>query len=271
MAAETGPVSLPRELLDFYNGLWEIQQKYVDECRKMEVFAVPNEWVWNGTSPLAASIKPVVDPDLARELFNQLLELLACHKPDWLAETKKLEGMTKKEFSDLIVFSLAGDRKSVAEIINRLEIRPEVAEFLVFQTIKPFFQVFAEAAKPYLDAENWLQNCCPVCGHKAGMARIKEEEEGKRYLQCSYCETEWLFKRLACPNCGNEDHQTLSFLLIEETPGYQIDVCEVCKSYLKVIDERTGLKPSLARSEIQTIYLDVIAQQKGYSNLAANA
>jgi FdhE protein len=91
-------------------------------------------------------------------------------------------------------------------------------------------------------------------------------EDGKRHLRCSLCDTEWVYKRLACYNCGNEDHDTLSFLMVEEIPGYQIDVCEVCKSYLKVIEDRTGFYRDWDMVDVQTVYLDVIARQKGYSN-----
>jgi len=84
------------------------------------------------------------------------------------------------------------------------------------------------------------------------------------------CETEWLYKRLICYNCGNEDHRTLSLLLVEETPGYQLDVCEVCKSYLKIVDEKSVSQRDMRTADIRTIYLDVIAYQKGYTNKAAN-
>jgi len=270
MSKQTGPVSLPQELLDFYDALLDIQQKYLAKSRELHVFSAPEQWVWDETNPLVASIKPVIDPVLARELFNQLLELLACHKPVWVDSIKKLEGMTERDFSDLIVSFLEGDRKRVSGIISRLDIQPEVAEFVVFQTFKPFLRAYAEAASLNIDIENWLENFCPVCGNRAKIAVIRGEE-GKRYLRCSHCETEWLYKLLACPNCGNNDHQTLSFLLIEETPGYRLDVCEVCKSYLKTIDARAGLKPNMDTSEIQTIYLDIIAHERGYSNRAVNA
>jgi len=87
---------------------------------------------------------------------------------------------------------------------------------------------------------------------------------------CRYCETEWLFKLLACPWCNNEDHRSLAFLQIEDTPGYALHVCEQCRGYLKVVDEKNGGFCQMPAVEITTIYLDILARQQGYYNDAAN-
>src|ERR1700678_2238786 len=37
-----------------------------------------------------------------------------------------------------------------------------------------------------------------------------EGDGGKRSLICSLCATEWQYRRIKCPNCGEEDKEKLS-------------------------------------------------------------
>jgi FdhE protein len=145
-----------------------------------------------------------------------------------------------------------------------------ILKFIVTNTIKPFLSQVAQQMGKEKWGGSWGKNICPVCGNRPNIGRLAKED-GKRHLRCSLCETEWLYKRLVCYNCGNEDHHTLSFLLVEEIPGYQIDVCEVCKQYLKIIDERAGFHADLQLIDVRTLYLDLIAWQQGYNNDLASS
>ncbi|MFZ5641789.1 MAG: formate dehydrogenase accessory protein FdhE [Bacillota bacterium] len=265
----TGPVQLPGELAEFYEGIRNVQQQYLEKTGGSQAFKAPVNWVWDGTSPLINEIMPVFDPAPARELFRQLLKLLAVHKQVWAADTEKLAGITAQDFSVLVAAAMQGDREGMAGVITRLGVKPEVARFALLLTVKPVLRVFAEKAGPYIDKENWMQNYCPVCGNKAGAARV-DSTTGRRYLRCAYCQTEWLFRLLCCPSCGNEDHRSLAYIQVEETPGYGLHVCEQCKGYLKVIDEQKGGNRELTANEAATLYLDVIAQQQGYRNDSIN-
>lgn len=270
MSKEMGPVELPRELLEFYEGISRIQRRGLEEIRASQGFAVPEGWSREESGPLINSTKPEADPDQARNIFRQLLELLSGHKPDWAGETEKFAGINDRDFTLLIDSALRGEGEEAAGIVNRLEIHPEVANFALFHTVKPFLRVFAENAKEYIDTDGWLKNHCPVCGNKARIARL-DSVEGKRYLHCPYCEMEWLFKLLCCPECGNEDHHSLAFLQIDETPGYGLHVCEQCKGYIKVIDEKNGGDPRLLSDAAATLYLDLLARQQGYRSETVNA
>lgn len=266
MSEGIGPVQLPSELIKFYEGLRDIQLQNIQSITKSQVFSAPAGWVWDGASPVITAVKPVVGQAQAGALFRQLLELVAAHKPVWTEDVKKLSGMAEKDLSGLLDMVLQGNGEGTAEIVSRLEVHPEVAEFALLYTVKPFLQVFAENAKPYIESENWLQSYCPVCGSKAKTARI-DGAEGRRHLRCTSCDTEWLFKLLCCPFCGNDNHRSLKFLQIEETPGYGLHVCEQCKGYLKVIDEQKGGSPELLSNEAATVFLDLIAQQQGYRSI----
>jgi len=270
MSAQTGPVELPRELQGFYTELDAIVQQFVSIVRKCNLYEKPWRFTGDGTNPVIAFVRPAAAPAPARELFCQLLRLLARYKPEWNEDTKRLEGMQEEYFAGLFACALQGDREGAADSAGRLGVRPEVAGFALSYTVKPFLQVYAEVARPYIDCENWLQSYCPVCGSRPMTAKINSAE-GKRYLCCPQCETEWLFRILCCPGCGNEDHRSLAFLQVEETPGYGLHVCDRCKGYVKVIDEQKGGNPEFLSNEAATLYLDVIAQQQGYRGNGAKA
>jgi FdhE protein len=134
-------------------------------------------------------------------------------------------------------------------------------------------QLYANKLKSKVDQENWLKGNCPICGNFPAMEKLRREE-GKRILWCGLCGTDWHFKRLSCPFCGNEDHNSLRYFFIEEEvipdkTAFRVDVCDRCKRYIKTLDERKlpeSEKPELYMENLNTVYLDVLAQKDGYKS-----
>ena len=78
---------------------------------------------------------------------------------------------------------------------------------------------------------------------------------------------EWTFSRIQCPFCGNQDAKQLGNLEPEGWEVYRIAVCELCKGYLRTIDERKlpeGRSADLSKEEIATLHLCFIAEREGY-------
>jgi len=112
---------------------------------------------------------------------------------------------------------------------------------------------------------------CPFCGERPVAAVLRPEGEGgKRWLACSLCATEWEFRRLLCPACGEEDHEKLPVYVAEEFPQVRVEACETCRTYLKAIDmTRDGLAvPEV--DELAAVPLDLWAAGRGYAKLQAN-
>ena len=96
------------------------------------------------------------------------------------------------------------------------------------------------------------------------MGRL-EKETGKRLLQCHLCRTEWAFKRLECPFCGNSNQEKLRFFCDQEDPAYRVEVCDLCKTYLKTVDAREVDKEvSLFVEDLATLHLDLVAEREGF-------
>jgi FdhE protein len=116
-----------------------------------------------------------------------------------------------------------------------------------------------------------VQPLCPFCGSKPVAAVLRTEGDGgKRFLLCSQCLTEWEFRRLLCPNCGEEDKERLPVYTAEEFPYVRIEACDTCHVYVKAIDlTKNGLAvPEV--DELATPALDLWASERGYAKLQTN-
>src|SRR5262249_12169646 len=68
-------------------------------------------------------------------------------------------------------------------------------------------------------SESAATSTCPVCAELPVAAVLRPEGEGgKRSLVCSLCFTEWPFRRLLCPNCGEEDQAKLPVFRADPFP-----------------------------------------------------
>jgi FdhE protein len=84
-------------------------------------------------------------------------------------------------------------------------------------------------------------------------------------MTCPRCLAHWHAKRIECAHCGNDDHNTIQFITLEGDATSQIQVCDKCTGYIKVIDTRQYLsKPSSAMLDLNSIHLDFVAQEQGY-------
>jgi FdhE protein len=137
-----------------------------------------------------------------------------------------------------------------------------IPQFLAETALRPYLQLTAE--KIQHEITHAIPGAgCPVCGEPARLAVL--EDEGKKVMTCPRCLSHWNAKRIECAHCGNDDHNTIQFITIEGDPSSQIQVCEKCTGYIKVIDTRQYLsKPSAAMLDLNTIHLDFIAQEQGY-------
>jgi FdhE protein len=108
--------------------------------------------------------------------------------------------------------------------------------------------------------ELWWEPFCPVCGRKSKVARMRK---GKRYMACSYCGCQYLTDRFICPVCTNNDPTTQGFISFPENLAYEINYCEACNQYIKVIyEERMRKKIPEGLEDLLTRELDIFAQSE---------
>lgn len=117
--------------------------------------------------------------------------------------------------------------------------------------------------------EAWRHGHCPGCGAQPAVARLSPGEVMRqRSLICACCGSEWRFRRIGCPHCGNDVSDRLNVLELEGDDPLRIDACEECKGYVKTYAGEDPRSPALA--DWTTLHLDLLAQERGYTRLGAS-
>ena len=133
---------------------------------------------------------------------------------------------------------------------------------------QPRFEQQALLAKPDTSS---VQPDCPFCFQKALVAVLRPEGDGgRRTLLCGRCFTEWEFRRLLCPNCGEEDRDKLPVYTAPEFPHIRVEACDTCRHYIKAVDLTRDGNAVPEVDEIAALPLDLWAIEKGYQKISRN-
>lgn len=136
-----------------------------------------------------------------------------------------------------------------------------------------FLQPYAELLRSCSTLENRTQTrmACPFCNRRAGFGVLRQMGDGAaRSLICSFCLTEWEFRRLVCPACGEENDQKLPVFTASEFDYIRLEGCESCKTYIKTIDLTKNGRAEPLVDEMAAVPLDLWAQEHGYAKLQNN-
>jgi FdhE protein len=108
---------------------------------------------------------------------------------------------------------------------------------------------------------------CPVCN--ARPALVSDSPKGLQQY-CSFCSTKGRFDAVGCPVCHNKDKALLKTFLIRKEKGFTVRACDLCKSYVKVVDGGllSSVTPDLA--DLISLPLDIMVQEKGYKRPSPN-
>lgn len=215
-----------------------------------------------------------IDKNLLHEFSQKLFPILEEKEVFGREDIEKfLDIKWNLNSSELVRLFLRRDLTDLKSLSGKYKIGADLLWFIGLNLSQTMLQLYANKLKSKVDQENWLKGNCPVCGSFPAMEKFRREE-GKRILWCGLCGTDWHFKRLSCPFCGNEDHNSLRYFFIEEEvipdkTAFRVDVCDRCKRYIKTLDERKlpeSEKPELYIENLNTVYLDVLAQKDGYQS-----
>lgn len=215
-----------------------------------------------------------IDEELLNELFQDFLPVLKKCEVFLDLEIQDLERKKEKIcLGKLVRLVLVGDLENLKSLAQELNLNPDLLLFLGLNLSQTLLGLYAQELKEKVDNENWLKGNCPLCGSFPAMEKLRRED-GKRILWCGLCGTEWHYKRIMCPFCGNEDHNSLRYFFTEENSSlkenpFRVDVCDKCKKYIKTIDERKMPEnefPDFSLDNMNTLYLDVLAQKDGYES-----
>lgn len=194
---------------------------------------------------------PQTDPASVAAYFPRLQTLVARHGPPAAASIAP---------TDL--------NRLLLDHWNHEPAADEHARFVARALLQPFAESLAGRGSVTPDSSS---GACPFCGGRPLAAILRGEGDGgKRYLVCSLCAIEWEFRRILCPNCGEEDKDRLPVYTAPEFDYIRVEACDACQSYLKCIDATKNGLAVVAPDELASAALNVWAEEHGYSKIEPN-
>jgi len=234
----------------------------------------PPEAVMQGVSLINRENFPF-DAAQAEELLGKLVDMVG--KSDSpLGEGARIvaEALDKGDLTPAELFRhvLDDDTTFFATWAERMPEAPRTLPFLALAAMGPSIEAAAGLLAEKLPAMKVpLVGTCPVCGSMPLISSL-EQKEGFRHATCSFCRHHYRIKRIACPVCGEDDQKKLTFFTVDEEPGFRVDVCESCKTYVKTIDFRDLDRVALpVLDDLDSLALDYVAANQGYRRATLSA
>jgi len=210
-----------------------------------------------------------LDPEDYKGAFLELAQLVKKERESISEALNEIINVfAGMDFVEIASRVINDDYRYFEELAAEKSFSGELAYFLLDHALRPFLRCFALPYQATMSQEefHWEMPICPFCGSQVNFSRVRAED-GQRLLFCEHCFTEWRSKYLGCIYCGNTEPNTIKYLVVEGDDAHQLFVCEKCKGYLKTFDERKGrMKTDLFIAGIETVYLDLIAEEEGYTN-----
>lgn len=253
-----------REYQDLQKEIVQLQEKWKQQIDPETIRTNLDKAAMEAGVPAAALTAIDFEISLFLQWIEEINATLSYRNPDLAPKLTNISSLLNEEtavrwieeafaFNHVYFTSFAADHG----------LEEWVPQFLAETALRPYLQLIAEKVQP--EIERAVPGAgCPVCGEPIRLATLAEE--GKKVVHCPRCLAHWHAKRLECSHCGSDDHKKIQFLTIEGDAASQIQVCEECNGYIKIIDTRQYItKPSAALLDLNSIHLDFVAQDHGYN------
>jgi FdhE protein len=232
------------EVLGFYVRILEFQQ------------GVYARYSQKPLAPTGRTLRECINLEEAARDLPELIALVRSYGPPKLAEHA---AQLSREASRTIAGAWL-DPNSGAE---------ERAAFVSRVVLEPHAERLAE--KGTWNTAQLAGNLCPNCEALPQSAVLRPEGDGgKRMLLCSLCHSEWEFRRVLCPSCGEVNHEKLPRYTADGIPAVRVEACDSCGTYLKSVDLTVNGLAVAEVDEVATAPLDLWAVEHGYRKIQPN-
>lgn len=243
--------SFAAELLTFYREITTFQKafgQYLHSC--------------NYNAGSGATLPSELDVFVVLPRLQTFLQLVESAGPEHLSRSARgLEEYGPERWSALL---------SAFWAVPEYVASSSAEVFVLRAFLQPLAEYLAERAE-FDRSENYAQAVCPFCRRKPVVAVLRPEGDGaKRSLVCSFCSTEWQFRRIVCPACGETEKEKLPVFIAAEVDHVRVECCDTCNVFIKSVDlTKLGHAVPIV-DELATVPLTLWAQEKGYTKLALN-
>jgi FdhE protein len=213
--------------------------------------------------PLLAPEHLVADGRTLAGLFDQIGRIVAERRPELAEALARIRGWLDERRQQIEAVAVEYLREGRVHGEEEAGLDGNLLAFIFINALRPFLRAQAQALAPWVDDGVWYRGRCPICGGEPDLAAL-ERGSGRRRLLCSRCDSEWAFRRVGCPFCGNGDPRQLAYYPSDDQV-YRLNLCEQCRRYLKTIDLRqVAGERLLAAERVLTAAMDVAALEAGY-------
>ncbi len=210
----------------------------------------------------------MIDTEAAGKLCLAICDIAKTANPHLAQSAQKLLDAINRgiDLTSAFTHLLQANHAQIDRTAKQLDIEYNVLIFFLYNSINPCLRLGAEQLSVYLERQDpWQQGYCPICGSPPVLSVL--EDEGQRFLICSFCWHTWSAKRGLCPFCDQHDKTSIGYFFSEEEKEYRVYTCDTCKKYTKTIDTVKAdrlIYPPL--EQLVTLHLDMQASQKGYQS-----
>jgi FdhE protein len=238
-----------REVLAFYERVVEFQREIYDRTQFHDVAPLGDRGELHGTLNL----------DEAARRFPELVTMVRKYGPPKLAEEAgRLHDTSGPKICRMLEqwLATAEPPDDASSFFSRVLLQPQAERLIQGRGV---------------GRERVAGNKCPYCQSDPQLAVIRPEGDGgKRLLLCSFCQSEWEFRRILCPACGEEDNDRLPRYSAEGIAAVRVEACDTCKHYLKSVDMTVDGLAVPVVDEIAAAPLDLWAAAQGYRKIQLN-
>ena len=193
--------------------------------------------------------------------FPALLELVERTGPERLSVFAREGLRSEHEREDLL-------RRFWERDLDLDSTPADSAKFFARVLLQPYAECLARRGAPDTHVTG---DTCPFCSARPIVGVLRGEGEGaKRSLICSLCATEWQYRRILCPKCGEEHKDKLPVYIAEEIDYIRVEACDSCKTYIKSVDLTKNALAVPVVDELATVSLTIWAEEHGYAKLETN-
>lgn len=218
----------------------------------------------NDNMPLIQQFDLQVSIPYYKNWILELMDLLNEREPALKDEMDQIKRLLNHETLERWVKEvLAFNEYYFIKLAETEKVSEWIPQLLAEHGIRPYLRRIAEVYAEEITTIKPM-GTCPCCGEPVRLARL-EGKVGKKVMYCPRCYASWSEKRTKCSHCGVDHDEKMIYFHLENDQAKLLYVCDDCKGYVKVMDEKQAFKkeePALL--DLNTIYLDILAQEKGY-------
>ncbi|MGB0037024.1 MAG: formate dehydrogenase accessory protein FdhE [Candidatus Acidiferrales bacterium] len=211
----------------------------------------------------SGALRQELDLFLLLPRFAPFLSIVESHAPTPLAQSAgELRSRDSKHWQEVLTEFWRTDSDTPASL------KPAESH-LSWVFLQPYAEYLADHTQ--CTPPDVPPSVCPLCSGKPQVGVLRAEGDGgKRSLLCALCATEWDFRRLVCPACGEEDGKKLAVYTAAEFTPVRVEACDTCRRYIKTVDLTKDGHAVPVVDELATIPLNLWAADHGYLKLHTN-